>query len=173
MVALIVTALVLDAEPPIARWLIIVGLTFGLAGDILLLPRVDRFLYGLAAFLVGHGFYIAAFATMELSAIGIVGGLAAAMVLLGYLGLPTIRKVWGGPFGVPVTLYMVIVGALVVMGTATHRWPIAAGGVLFGLSDGLLGLDRFVSPAPRRRVLVHMLYHSGQAGLVLGLGWVS
>jgi len=35
----------------------------------------------------------------------------------------------------------------------------------------LLGLDRFVYPAPHRRVLVHMLYHLGQAGFVWGLAW--
>ena len=171
MVALIGLALTVDADPEAARWLVIAGLFFGLAGDVFLLPSVDRFLYGLGAFLIGHGFYIAAFATMDLVFIGIVGGFAAASVLLTYLGLPTIRKVWGGPLAIPVPAYMLIVGALVVMGTATHRWPIAAGGVLFALSDGLLGLDRFVTPAPQRRVVVHMLYHLGQAGLVAGLAW--
>jgi alkenylglycerophosphocholine/alkenylglycerophosphoethanolamine hydrolase len=171
MVALIGLALTVDADPEVARWLVVAGLFFGLAGDVFLLPSVDRFLYGLGAFLIGHGFYIAAFATMDLVFIGVVGGFAAAIVLLTYLGRPTIRKVWGGPLAVPVIAYMVIVGALVVMGTATHRWPIAAGGVLFALSDGLLGLDRFVTPAPQRRVVVHMLYHLGQAGLVVGLAW--
>ena len=169
MVALIGLALMIDADPAAARWLIVTGLVFGLIGDVMLLPQVDQFLYGLGAFLIGHGFYIAAFATMDLVFIGIVGGLAAAVILLSYLGWPTVRKVWGGPLAGPVTAYMLVVGALVVMGTATHRWPIAIGGVLFALSDGLLGLDRFVSPAPRRRVLVHMLYHSGQLGLVVGL----
>jgi len=171
MVALIALALAVDADPEAARWLVIAGLVFGLAGDVFLLPSVDRFLYGLGAFLIGHGFYIAAFATMDLVFIGVIGGFAAAIVLLTYLGWPTIRKVWGGPLAVPVSAYMLIVGALVVMGTATHRWPIAAGGVLFALSDGLLGLDRFVTPAPQRRVVVHMLYHLGQAGLVAGLAW--
>jgi len=172
MVALIGLALVVDADPAIARWFMIAGLVFGLVGDVMLSPDVDRFLHGLAAFLVGHLFYVAAFATMDWAFIGVVGGLAAAAVLMLYLGWPTVKNVRGGPLGLPVIAYMGVVSALVVTGTATHRWPIAAGGVLFAVSDGLLGLDRFVKPAPRRRVVVHMLYHLGQLGLVLGLAWM-
>lgn len=171
MISLIGLALVVDADPGVARWFVVAGLMFGLVGDVMLLPNVDRFLYGLAAFLVGHGLYIVAFATMELATIGIVGGFAAAAAILVYLGWPIVRSVRGTPYGVPVMAYMIVIAAMVVMATATHRWPIAAGGVLFALSDGLLGLDRFVSPAPRRRVLVHVLYHLGQIGFVMGLGW--
>ena len=169
MVALIGIALSIDAEPAAARWLVVAGLLCGLVGDVMLLPQVDRFLYGLGAFLIGHGFYVAAFATMELAFIGIVGGITAAAFLFGYLAVPVVKKVRGGSLFVPVVAYMTVVGLLVVFGTATHRWPIAIGGVLFAVSDGLLGLDRFVTPAPNRRVVVHMLYHLGQLGLVLGL----
>ena len=144
---------------------------FGVAGDIMLLPTVDRFLVGLGAFLIGHCFYVAAFATMELAVMGVVGGIAAAAAVMTYLGWPIVRAVRGTPLGMPVIGYMVVIAAMVVMATATHRWPIAAGGVLFAVSDGLLGRDRFVAPAPRRRVVVHMLYHLGQAGFVLGLAW--
>ncbi len=173
MVCLIGLALFIDADPGVARWLVIAGLGFGLVGDVMLLPSVDRFLFGLAAFLIGHSFYIAAFSTMDLAMIGVIGGLTAALAVLVYLGWPIVRSVWGTAMGGPVVTYMVVIAAMVVMATATHRWPIAAGGVLFATSDGLLGLDRFVSPAPQRRVLVHMLYHLGQFGFVLGLAWAS
>jgi len=145
MVAFILLAIGIDADPSAARWLVVIGLAFGLAGDIFLLPQVDRFLAGLGAFLLGHGFYVAAFATMDLAFIGIVGGCAAAAVLLLYLGWPIMQRVRGGPFAVPVSAYLAM--------------------------DGLLGLDRFVLPAPGRRVVVHVLYHLGQAGFVVGLGW--
>lgn len=169
MVALLGLALTVDADPSVARWLICAGLLGGLVGDVMLLPAVDRFLAGLAAFLVGHGFYIAALATMDLAFIGVVGGIAAAAALMAYLAWPVIKQVWGTAMGPPVLVYMAAVCGLVIVGTATHRWPIAIGGVLFAASDGLLGLDRFVRPAPRRRVVVHILYHLGQLGLVLGL----
>lgn len=171
MVALLVLALSVDADPAASKWLVVIGLLFGLVGDVFLLPDVDRFLAGLGAFLIGHCFYIAAFLLMDLAFIGIVGGFAAGGVLLTYLGWPIINKVRGGPYGVPVIAYLAVTVALVVVATATHRWPIAAGGVFFAVSDGLLGLDRFVRPAPRRRVLVHMLYHLGQAGFVVGVVW--
>lgn len=173
MVALVGVALLIDAEPELSRWLVVAGLVFGLAGDVCLLPQVDKFLAGLALFLIGHGFYVAAFLLMDLAFIGIVGGIAAAAVLLTYLGWPIIRRVRGGAYGVPVMAYLGMVMAMVVVATATHRWPIAAGGVFFAVSDGLLGLDRFVHPAPNRRVVVHMLYHLGQAGFVVGLGWMA
>jgi alkenylglycerophosphocholine/alkenylglycerophosphoethanolamine hydrolase len=173
MVALLVLSLSVDADPAASKWLVAIGLLFGLAGDVFLLPQVDQFLAGLGAFLIGHCFYIAAFLLMDLAFIGIVGGCAAGVVLLTYLGWPIIKKVRGGPYGVPVIAYLAVVLVLVVVATATHRWPIAAGGVFFAVSDGLLGLDRFVRPAPYRRVLVHMLYHLGQAGFVVGLVWMS
>jgi uncharacterized membrane protein YhhN len=173
MIALLVLALSLDADPTASRWLVVIGLLFGLAGDVFLLPQVDKFLAGLGTFLIGHCFYIAAFLMMDLAFIGIIGGLAAGGVLLSYLGWPIIKNVRGGPYGVPVIAYLAVVVALVVVATATHRWPIAAGGVCFAESDGRLGLDRFVRPAPRRRVLVHMLYHLGQAGFVVGLIWLG
>ena len=171
MVAFILLAIGIDADPSAARWLVVIGLAFGLAGDIFLLPQVDRFLAGLGAFLLGHGFYVAGFATMDLAFIGIVGGCAAAAVLLLYLGWPIMQRVRGGPFAVPVSAYLAMTVTVVIFATATHRWPIAVGGVLFATSDGLLGLDRFVLPAPGRRVVVHVLYHLGQAGFVVGLGW--
>lgn len=172
MVVLIALALAIDADPAVAKPLIVLGLVAGLVGDVMLLPRVDRFLVGLGAFLVGHVLYIAALSTMDLVFIGLVGGCFAAAVLMLYLGWPVVKAVIGTPYAVPVVLYMAAVCGLVIVGTATHRWPIAIGGVLFATSDGLLGRDRFVRPAPGRRVVVHMLYHLGQAGLVVGLATV-
>ena len=171
MIALIIVALSVDAEPSMAKWLVVSGLVFGLVGDVLLLPQTDQFLAGLASFLIGHGFYVAAFLTMDLAFIGIVGGVAAAIVLLTYLGWPILTAVWPGPYRVPVSAYLTMTMALVIVATATHRWPIAAGGVFFAVSDGLLGRDRFVHPAPRGRVIVHVLYHVAQAGFVWGLVW--
>ena len=125
MVAFILLALGIDADPSAARWLVVVGLAFGLAGDIFLLPQVDRFLAGLGAFLLGHGFYVAGFATMDLAFIGIVGGCAAAAVLLLYLGWPIMQRVRGGPFAAPVSAYLAMTVTVVIFATATHRWPIA------------------------------------------------
>ena len=47
------------------QYLIISGLFFALIGDLLLMLPADRFLYGLACFLVTHIFYISAFLVIQ------------------------------------------------------------------------------------------------------------
>ena len=59
---IIATALLLpDPHPYPYKVLIVVGLLYSLAGDICLMLPDDRFLYGLAMFLVAHILYIGAF----------------------------------------------------------------------------------------------------------------
>jgi len=169
MVALIGVALTIEAEPASARLWFAAALLAGLIGDVLLLPAVDRFLGGLAAFLVGHGLYLAGLAPLVDDRNSLLVGLAVGMVLLTVLGRPIINSVRSTPFAAPVTLYIAVVGGVVTLAVATDRWLIGLGAVAFALSDTLLGSDRFVTPRPARRVWVHRLYHLGQAGLILGL----
>ena len=68
----------------------------------------------------------------------------------------------------PVIAYIGITVAIMLLGTATGRWLVAFGALAFASSDGLLGSDRFVRPAPDRRVVVHLLYHLGQAAILAG-----
>lgn len=169
MVALVGVALVVEAEPASARWWFVAALVAGLIGDVLLLPAVDRFLGGLAAFAVGHGLYVVGLAQMGLrlglGALGLVVGVG----LLAVLGRPIVAAVRTSRLAFPVMAYIGLVAAVVAAAIATGRPLAAAGAVAFALSDALLGTDRFVTPRSDRRVWVHVLYHVGQAGLVLGL----
>lgn len=169
MVGLIVAALAIDADPASARIWIVGGLAFGLIGDVCLLPQVDRFIEGLGAFLVGHVLYAVALVQMYDGIVPLAIGTVIAGVIVAMMAIPIFRAVRGGKLQIPVTLYMCAVAGVAVLGFATARWPLALGALLFALSDGLLGTDRFVTPAPNRRVVVHMLYHLGQAGLVIGV----
>jgi uncharacterized membrane protein YhhN len=169
MIWLIIAALIIDADPTSARPWIVAGLVAGLAGDIFLLPNFDRFLAGLGAFLVGHVLYIGGLIQIRDGWVLFVIGAVAGVALLAVIGRPIVLAVRGTSYFVPVTIYIGAVGALVVVGIATGRWVLAAGAVSFALSDALLGSDRFVTPAPNRRVYVHVLYQLGQAGLVIGL----
>jgi len=169
MIWLIAAALVIDADPASARPWIVAGLVAGLAGDVFLLPRVDKFLAGLGAFLVGHVLYFGGLVQIRDGWTALVIGAIAGIALLAVIGRPIVMAVRGTSYFVPVTVYIGAVGALVVVGVGTGRWVLAAGAVAFALSDSLLGSDRFVTPAPHRRVYIHMLYHLGQAGLVIGL----
>lgn len=169
MIWLIIAALLIDADPTSVRPWIVAGLVAGLAGDIFLLPNVDKFLAGLGAFLVGHVLYFGGLVQIRGGLVPLIIGVVAGAALLALIGRPIVQAVRSTSYFVPVTVYIVAVAALVVVGIATGRWVLAAGAVSFALSDALLGSDRFVKPAPQRRVYIHVLYQLGQAGLVIGI----
>ena len=68
-----------------------------------------------------------------------------------------------------VTLYVVALGSAVVLGVGTEQLWIAAGIVLFAVSDLVLASDRFVQARPLAPLVVIICYHLAQALLLLGL----
>ena len=167
MVALVALALTVDAEPSgVVPWMV-AALACGLVGDVALLPTVDRFIIGLAAFLVGHVAYVIAFIIMWDPDAWLVVGAFGAAALLAAFGIPIVRSVRSSRLAGPVVVYIAVSAAVMVAGSGTGRWLAAVGVLAFGLSDGLLGHDRFVTPRPRGRVAVHVLYHLAQGALVV------
>lgn len=168
MVGLIGVALAADLDPTSAQPWIVAALALGLAGDVFLLPRIDRFIEGLGSFLLGHLAYLVAFGLAwspnPLIAVGPVG----IVVLLRVVGIDIVRSVTSSSLRWPVTAYIAVTVAIVLLGTATGRWLVALGALAFASSDGVLGSDRFVRPAPHRRHVVHILYHLGQAAILAG-----
>ena len=155
-------------------WLIVAGLLFSLAGDVLLMLPSDRFAAGLASFLVAHLFYISAFAadagfgSAPLALLPFVLGCAALYPLL----RPNL-----GRLEIPVLLYMLVIS---VMGwQAVARWLavgqlgalLACGGaVLFVISDAALALDRFHRRLPAAPLLKRSTYFGGQWLIALSIG---
>lgn len=169
MVGLIGIAVLADIVPSSAQPWVIAALVLGLVGDVCLLPQIDRFIAGLAAFLVGHACYLVAFAIMWSPSWLIALGIAGLIALLGAFGVDIARSLRDSPMLVPVMAYIGVTAAIILLGAGTGRWIVAAGALAFALSDGLLGSDRFVRPVPDRRVWVHVLYHLGQATIVVGV----
>jgi uncharacterized membrane protein YhhN len=141
-------ALSLPAGQPEYRWAIAAGLLFSTAGDVfLMLPR-DRFVAGLASFLVAHLCYIGAFS------IGVPFA-AAPLLWLPFFaaGGMVLAMVWPGlkpALRAPVVVYVVVIAAMA--GQATGRWyasgsvvalAAAIGAGLFVVSDAVLAIDRF------------------------------
>src|SRR5688572_2292540 len=62
LLLLIATAVALDPVDDAQRAWFVIALVLSLAGDILLLPKPDAFVAGLAAFLLAHVGYVAGFA---------------------------------------------------------------------------------------------------------------
>lgn len=150
LTTVLILALAAAATQPVSpgyQALVCAGLLFSLAGDVFLMLPKDRFVAGLASFLVAHLLYVAAFAPRPLR-------LAAPLVLalLIAYGIVLLRALWPrlGSLRAPVAVYA---AALLVMGwQATARWTVqettpallaAAGAALFVVSDSVLAWQRF------------------------------
>lgn len=151
---------------------IAVGLVFSLAGDIWLMLPGDRFVPGLASFLLALVCYAWAFR----------GGLSGSdfVLVLAFLivvGAVTLRYLWPGvaaglrgPFLVysTVMILMCSLGAGRAMREPSVGSLAAAGGaILFMASDTMLGINRFRRPFQLAHAAVLGTYFAGQ--LVISL----
>ena len=154
----------------VERGIVIAALGASLVGDVVLMTPDARFEAGLAAFLLAHLLYITALAPDFELGPGLVAGTLIVALAFGVIPqlLAAVR-----PHGRLITLavasYIVVVSAMGIVAAGTGIIITGIGGALFVTSDALLGWGRFVGPAPGGRVLVHVTYHFGQAGLVLWL----
>lgn len=170
VIALIGAALAIDLGVDVSRvqqGVLIAALGASLVGDVVLMTPDARFEAGLGAFLVAHVLYIIAF----VPAFEVSTGLAAAVLIVGtsFAVAPQLMAAVrrrGRFLTGAVGLYIVVVSVMGVVAAGTGVLTAAIGGALFVVSDALLGWGRFVGPAPGGRVLVHVTYHLGQAGLV-------
>jgi uncharacterized membrane protein YhhN len=172
MVALVAVALAIHPAVPAQRAWWLVALVFGLAGDVfLMLPR-DRFVAGLAAFLLGHLAHITGFhaagATISTTLVWLVVVLipvSAALVLI----LRGAVRAGQRQMAVPIAVYAIVISAMVASALSCGGKLAAGGAILFIASDGLIGFRRFVSNQPWMGLAVIVTYHLGQAALVLSL----
>lgn len=158
------------------RWrnAVMAALAFSWAGDVLLISA-DGFVAGLAAFLVAHVFYIIAYhktgaASGALRPLDILLAVIYGSVLmwLVYPGLGNLKTA--------VFLYALVLLGMVVWAhkrrgatnTASFRL-VAAGAILFVLSDGLIAVHKFAFAIPAERLLVMSIYMTAQYLIVQGL----
>jgi uncharacterized membrane protein YhhN len=131
----------------------------------------DRFVAGLGSFLLAHLAYVAGFLVDPPDGAAI--GVAALVVIV---VAPTLAApvVWSlrrrhRELTIPVVVYMLVISVMVVLALATGIWWAGIGAVLFFVSDYLIARDRFVRPLAWAPLAIMVLYHLGQAGLVLSL----
>jgi len=169
MVSLI-AAVVASGDSSLAMVLIGVALLFSLLGDVLLLPRFDNFLGGLAAFLLGHIFYALGFLRLGVDPAWAIAGAAVALVGIVVAGRGIVEgaTLQDDYLGKAVVAYTLIISAMVTLGVGVGP-VVAVGATLFVASDAVLGWNRFVDPIPHGRLLIHSLYHLGQGLIVLGV----
>ena len=176
LATLLVLALALSLSParPEYQWAVAAGLLFSLAGDVfLMLPR-DRFVAGLASFLIAHLCYVWAFG------IGVPFG-AAPLLWLPFFaaGGVVLVLVWPGlkpALRAPVAVYVVVIAAMA--GQATGRWHMtgsavalaaAVGAGLFVVSDAVLAIDRFRWKFRAARAVTLSTYWAAQLLIALSI----
>lgn len=173
VLVLVLAAIVARADDASWRPAIVAGLAASLVGDVFLMLPGDRFVAGLAAFLVAHVCYVAGFTRdgWRASPLPAVACGAYVMVLLWWL-LPL-----AGAHRLPVALYAVVIGAMAWQ--AIERWrehrslpPLvaAAGAVLFVFSDTALAVNRFASPFAWAPLVVMGTYVPAQWLIALSCG---
>jgi len=174
MVVLIGAALALpeaDLRDDNARWLFVAALVCSLAGDVFLMLSEKLFIGGLIAFLLAHVMYILGLLQFDITPPLLMLGTVLALIAAAVVGSRIVRggQTTDARLGAPIAIYMAVISFMVVSAFGTAL-PIAiAGAVLFYISDGVLGWNRFVEPLPHGRLIVMTTYHLGQIGLVLAL----
>lgn len=174
MMLLIALAAVAGDAPADVRGAVLIGVGFGLIGDVALLNDGETaFLVGLGAFAIGHMAYAVAALLVGFDAGWAAGGIAVTAMLLGYrFATKTLRGArdhGGAVLAGAVVFYAAVISAMVVTAWATSFWAAALGATLFAASDWVLGHRRFVGPLPGGRLGVMVPYHVGQTLLILGI----
>lgn len=152
------------------RW-VAVGLALSMLGDILLEWPINAFVPGLAAFLLAHLAYLAAYLgdTRRVAPLGL---LIAATLGGGLFALLYSRGL--GPLLVPIALYSLTISAMLwraiarlgVPGIANASRACAAlGALLFVSSDAMIGISRFVTAFDGASYAIMLTYWLGQLGI--------
>jgi uncharacterized membrane protein YhhN len=146
--------------------LVLGALVLGWVGDALLLSnRAAAFMAGLAAFLLSHGLYAAAFGSGPLSTVALVVALLAALAI-GALVLRWLLPHTPAAFKGPVLAYVVVILAMCVTAAGhaagTGRWIVLLGALLFAVSDLAVARERFVRSSPTNQLWGWPTYFGAQ-----------
>lgn len=157
------------------RVILIPALVFSMTGDIILdIDRSRFFIFGLAAFLVSHVFYIILFArSFKFNR----KRLLPVIFLLIYTAVisVTLRDIDSSRI-VPVYIYLFVIAAMTF--TALFYSPakrpdypllIPAGAAVFMLSDTIIAVNQFLQPIPNSLIYSLTLYFTAQLLIVSGL----
>lgn len=171
LVALVATALALDPADPTVRAWFVAALVLSLAGDVFLMLPSDRFVPGLASFLLAHVAYVVGLVLAGLDPLAVAAGVVLVSAAFAVVGTRLVRGIrrTEPAMAPPVVAYMAVISTMVVCAVGTGRWPAIAGSLSFYASDALIGWGRFVRSHPRGRLAVMVTYHVAQVLLVLSL----
>lgn len=145
------------------------GLVLSGVGDVALdLDRERFFIVGLAAFLVAHLLYIAAFAHWRGWSRGRLPGALATLAYAAAVGW-LLRDIPADKL-VPVMAYLATITGMVIcaIGVGPLNRLLIAGAVLFMFSDTIIAVNKFLRPLPHSTVFNIGLYFVAQLLIVRG-----
>lgn len=171
---LVLVAVALDPTYDKTRVWFVAALLLSLVGDVFLMVPADRFVFGLASFLLAHVAYTVGLNLHAGTATALVVAsliVAAATIVMAVPIVRGLRVSGQRALAGPVVAYMVVISAMLVSALATGNVWAGAGAALFFASDALIAWTRFVRPLSFAPVAIMVTYHLGQAGLVLSLAY--
>ena len=168
---LVVLAVRYAGEKPIRRHrYIILGLAFGVAGDVYLVaPDRMYFVSGALCFLTGHLFYTAAFyqkkrinpyLALVLAAIGI----GVSFIIVDYI---LVNRDY--VLGITAIAYIIVILVMAYFGISTGIPAIRWGSFLFVLSDALLSYNFFIASVPVLSLVLWIAYCGAQSLFTLSV----
>ena len=170
LIFILVLAFLKPVFPP-GLWL--AALLCGLAGDIWLLSE-RGFIPGLLSFLLGHIFYIFAFARQNLrdtQSTAVVFAVASVSVLAFVYFAQHLFRARNRKFILPIFFYIAVTALFLL---AALRNPLlthaAIGAILFALSDFLLAFNKFIRPTVYAQAAVSLTYYAAQWLLAVHFG---
>jgi len=177
----VITALLQPHPVPVYYHYLLIGLIFCLMGDVCLaLPQKKAFMGGLAAFLIGHVFYIFAFSSFT----SIFHWISTGTFII--LGVSALVFFWLRPhlksMLIPVLLYILVItvmasGAWTVFSKSSFpisgRALILVGSLCFYFSDLFVARNKFIKEEYRNRLLGLPLYYAGQFMLAFSIGFLK
>jgi Predicted membrane protein len=165
MIFIITAAFLYGERGGFYKRMILAGLLFSLAGDVLLIEP-QNFVYGLAAFLVAHLFYIAAFARAG------AGHFKPASLGAYLIGLAIVLAIYGGvpaELKIPVIFYAAAISTMLCaalnfqLAKRTRQSQFAlAGAALFVVSDAILAFNKFGYAFPAAPFFILSTYFLAQ-----------
>jgi len=153
---------------------ILLGLIFSLFGDIFIVWEHSHFNFGVVSFGVAQLLYATAFGFEPINVVVFLALLFPSVHTYS-LYLPNLKGFLIGAIGgymlmITIMIWRAITGLQVSLRSKAWQWTklcSCIGAVLFGISDLILGLNKFYIPVPFARAIVMVTYYGAQLGIAL------
>ncbi|QED49851.1 lysoplasmalogenase [Cytobacillus dafuensis] len=144
------------------HWILFLGLIFCMFGDFLI---QWWFVYGLAAFLIGHLFYLTGFFknwSFSIIRFAMIIPIAVYAFIFSKRLLASIIQDGNSELFFPVLAYVIIISLMAWSAIMTgDKWAMI-GSILFVISDSILSWNMFVSDIPYSNALIMSTYYTAQ-----------